>query len=373
MDRKAYINYLYTAVYQILIVVLPLITTPYISRVLGVENVGKCAYASTIVTYFILFAQIGLNIYGRREIALHQGAPEKRSLIFWQLFSIRCELFLAVGVFFCLYMFLLSHDEPILLWIYGVTLLSNMIDITWFFQGMEKFRLITLRNLFIRITSVVFVFCMIKSEKDIYLYAAIVACSDLISQVSLWISLKKVIVKIPFTMNGNMRHLKSSFIMFIPTVFNSLYTKMDKIMLGIMTNDVQVGLYSQAERIIDLLAGLFASMSVVFMPTIAKMIAEDDYTPYEKNEIEQHIKTAVETYFANQIYVGRKLSINRLESYILQYLFDEKYDIYEVEVEIETNSDANIDQETGQIKIEDYQRLYPNIIYTTIEYNYDDK
>ena len=104
-----------------------------------------------------------------------------------------------------------------------------------------------------------------------------------------------------------------------------------------------------------------------------KMIAKDDYTPYEKNEIEQHIKTAVETYFANQIYVGKKLSINRLESYILQYLFDEKYDIYEVEVEIETNSDTNVDQETGQIKIEDYQRLYPNMIYTTVEYNYDNE
>lgn len=104
-----------------------------------------------------------------------------------------------------------------------------------------------------------------------------------------------------------------------------------------------------------------------------KMIANDDFTPYEKNEIEQHIKTAVETYFAHQIHVGRKLSINRLESYILQYLFDEKYDIYEVEVEIETNSNAQINQETGQIQIQEYQRLYPNMVYTTVEYNYDDK
>lgn len=102
-----------------------------------------------------------------------------------------------------------------------------------------------------------------------------------------------------------------------------------------------------------------------------KLIAENDYTPYQKDEIEQHIKTAVETYFANNIYVGKKLSVNRLESHILQYLFDERYDIYEVDVEIEPNSSTNIDLETGQIKIEEFERLYPNMVYTTVEYNYE--
>lgn len=103
-----------------------------------------------------------------------------------------------------------------------------------------------------------------------------------------------------------------------------------------------------------------------------KMITEDDYTPYEKNELEEHIRTAVETFFANQIHVGRKLSVNRLESYILQYLFDERYDIYEVEVEIEANnSETEVNPETGQVIVKQFQRLYPNLIYTTIEYNKD--
>ena len=102
-----------------------------------------------------------------------------------------------------------------------------------------------------------------------------------------------------------------------------------------------------------------------------KMITEDDYTPYEKNEVEEHIRTAIETFFANQIYVGKKLSVNRLESYILQYLFDERYDIYEVEVDIDSNTDAEVNPETGQMVIKEFQRLYPNLIYTTIEYNKD--
>jgi hypothetical protein len=102
-----------------------------------------------------------------------------------------------------------------------------------------------------------------------------------------------------------------------------------------------------------------------------KIVVEKAYTPYEKDEIENSIKTAIETYFANQVYVGKKLSVNRLESYILQFLFDEQYDIYEVDIDIEDNSDLNVDFETGQLKVEPFQRLSPNLIYTTIEYNID--
>ncbi len=102
-----------------------------------------------------------------------------------------------------------------------------------------------------------------------------------------------------------------------------------------------------------------------------KILAEASYTPYEKNELENNIKDAVEMYFGNQIYVGKKLSVNRLESYILQYLFDAKYDIYEVDITIENNSNLVVDPETSQLKIEQFQRLYPNLIYTNIEYTID--
>lgn len=103
-----------------------------------------------------------------------------------------------------------------------------------------------------------------------------------------------------------------------------------------------------------------------------KMVSEKSYTPYEKDEIEHSIKDAVEIFFANQIYVGKNLSVNRLESFILQYLFDARYNIYEVDISIDNNSSLKVDSETGQLKIEEFQRLYPNLIYTTIEYTIDE-
>ena len=103
-----------------------------------------------------------------------------------------------------------------------------------------------------------------------------------------------------------------------------------------------------------------------------KIVSQDTYTNYQKDEMQQHIKTAVETFFANQLYVGRKLSINRLESYLLQYLFDEKYDIYEIEVDVQSQTELNVDPITEKIKIKEYQRLVPNLIYTTLEFNIDE-
>lgn len=102
-----------------------------------------------------------------------------------------------------------------------------------------------------------------------------------------------------------------------------------------------------------------------------KVLSEASYTTYEKSELEDSIKNAVEFFFSSQIYVGKNLSVNRLESYILQYLFDAKYNIYEVDISIENNSDLIIDPDTSQLKIEQFQKIYPNIIYTTIEYTVD--
>lgn len=100
-----------------------------------------------------------------------------------------------------------------------------------------------------------------------------------------------------------------------------------------------------------------------------KMLTNHDFTIYEKNELEHHIATAVEFFFSSQIHVGKKLSVNRLESHILQYLFDEQYDIYEVEVDINNVDNSNIDLETNQLKIKEYQKIQPNLVYTTVQYD----
>lgn len=99
-----------------------------------------------------------------------------------------------------------------------------------------------------------------------------------------------------------------------------------------------------------------------------KLLGEQIFTKYQQDEVAQHIRTAVELFFNGRVYVGKPLSVNRLESFLLQYLFDEKYDIYEVEIGVESNSDLKIDSITGQLSVEQFQKITPNLLSTTIEY-----
>lgn len=105
------------------------------------------------------------------------------------------------------------------------------------------------------------------------------------------------------------------------------------------------------------------------MHVTVKVTGDNMYTEYQTDEIEQHIFTATQLYFDNHMYVGKKLSRNRLEAFILQYLVDERYDIYEIDLEVEPNSDVQLDEETGQILVNEFERLVANRIYTKIEYN----
>lgn len=107
------------------------------------------------------------------------------------------------------------------------------------------------------------------------------------------------------------------------------------------------------------------------MDVTVKITGDNLYTEYQIDEIEQHIFSATQLYFDNQMYVGKKLSKNRLEAFILQYLVDERYDIYEIDLEVKPTSDAQIDEETGQILVNDFERLVANKIYTKIEYDGD--
>ena len=113
---------------------------------------------------------------------------------------------------------------------------------------------------------------------------------------------------------------------------------------------------------------VYANIDVIVRVTNDRM-----YTEYQANEIEEHVFTATQLYFDNQMYVGRKLSKNRLESFILQYLVDEKYDIYEIELKVTPQDESEFDEEKQQIKINEFERLVPNRIFTDIEYDVDDE
>ena len=183
-------NYLYNLTYQILTLILPLITTPYVSRVLGAEGIGIYSYTYSIVSYFILFGGLGIALYGKREIAYVQEKKEERKRIFYELVFFRA-ITLVIGIaVYCIF-FVNSEPYGVYYKIWLIELIATMIDISWFFQGLEEFKRTVVRNIIVRLASVTLIFVLVKAPSDLNKYLMIYAIADLIGNLSLWLYLPK--------------------------------------------------------------------------------------------------------------------------------------------------------------------------------------
>lgn len=157
-------NYLYNLTYQLLTLFAPLVTTPYISRVLGASGVGLNSYTYSVVAYFVLVAVLGTTDYGQREIAYLQDEPEARSRMFWEVFSLR-----TITSLFSLFLFFLftgKSEYRMLYLLQSINIFCVIADITWFFQGMEEFGKTVMRNILVRVLNIAFIFGFVKTASD---------------------------------------------------------------------------------------------------------------------------------------------------------------------------------------------------------------
>lgn len=266
-------NYLYNLGYQILALVLPLITTPYLSRVLGAENIGIYSYTLSITTYFILFGSLGVSMYGQREIAYVQDDLKKRSCAFFEIFIMKCiTLSISLGLFYL--SFCLDGQYHLYYLILILEIIANIVDISWYFQGLEEFKKTVIRNSLVKLISVVCIFLFVKSSNDLSKYFVIYVLSTFLGNLSLWMYMPRY-VKIQKVKSLNIkRHIKPALMLFIPQIATQVYTVLDKTMIGaIVSNKSEVGYYEQAQKIVKLLLTLATSLGTVMMPRIASTFA----------------------------------------------------------------------------------------------------
>lgn len=274
-------NFIYNTAYQIMAIVVPLITTPYLSRVLGAEYIGIFSYAFSVVYYFGLFAMLGVNNYGNRSIAAIRDDEDARSKTFWSIYFFQIVTSLMMFVLYVMYIAILCDDKTIG-WIMIPYIISCGLDINWFFFGIEQFKLTTIRNIFIKIFSIVGIFIFVKKPTDVYLYALIYVLSQFLSQVILWVSIGKYARKCKIHFSDITQHIKPNIILFIPLLAISLYKIMDKIMLGAIVSKVEVGYYESSERVIQVPVALINSLGTVMLPRISNLIANNERKQSEK-------------------------------------------------------------------------------------------
>ena len=160
-------NYFYNLSYQILVVILPIITTPYITRIFNSQELGDYGYYSSIVTYFILLATLGGANYGTKVISGNRNEISKN---FWGIYSLQFSATILSISLYCIFCLCLPFMQNPVAYILGLSLVSKGLDISWLFQGLEDFRKITVRNITVKLVGVTSIFLFVKSENDIYLY-----------------------------------------------------------------------------------------------------------------------------------------------------------------------------------------------------------
>ena len=236
-------NYIYNLIYQVVAIILPIISTPYISKVLGAKNIGIYGYTLSISAYFVLAGTLGMTLYGQREIAYLQKDKEKYSKVFFEIFFLKLLMMSISALIFYIFFVRGNNHYSVFYKILLLELLANALDVSWLFQGLEQFKKTVLRNLIVKVLSFACIFIFVKEKNDLPIYFLIYVLSILIGNLSLWISIPRYVCKVKIAFKDIFKHLPQTFIMFIPQVAIQVYTVLDRTMIGkIISDKTQINL-----------------------------------------------------------------------------------------------------------------------------------
>lgn len=266
-------NYIYNVIYQIVTLLIPIITIPYISRVLGSSGVGINAFTTSVIQYFILIGTIGISLYGNRTVAYVRDNKDELSRTFWGIFILKiittCSAFLAFLIFL-----LVIDDYQIIFLILSIYILAAAVDISWLYMGLEDFKKTVIRNLFVRVIGVVCIFIFVKTSNDLWKYVLILASSQFFGHLSLWAYLPKTVNRVKLTWNDIKKHLKPSIILFVPQIAIQIYLVLNKTMLGVLSSTNEVGYFDNADKVVKIVLSIVTAMGVVMLPRVSNSFAQ---------------------------------------------------------------------------------------------------
>lgn len=275
-------NFLYNVIYQLLILIIPLITAPYLSRVVGVSGVGIYSYTYSIVYYFMLLTMLGVNNYGNRTIAKVRGNKEELSKNFWGIYLFQLFMGLIMLLFYFLYLCLFNIEYKNIAIIQSLFIISAILDINWLFFGLEEFKKTITRNTIVKVSNVLLIFIFVKTKDDLWKYTLIMSGMTCVGQIILWNYAKEKISITKIKINDILIHIKPNLILFIPVIAISLYKMMDKIMLGFLTSVTEVGFYENAEKLVSIPTTIITALGTVMLPRISNIISNGETEKIEK-------------------------------------------------------------------------------------------
>ncbi len=280
MKKSVTANYIYMVIFQVLSLITPIITSPYLARVLGVSGTGIYSYTYSILNWFIIFASLGTSIYGAKEISKVRDDREKLSQTFFEIFSFQCFVNLLMLLLYYIVFSVINTDYRIFFYIQGINVFANLFNVTWLFTGIEDFRKIAFRSSLFRIITVILVLLIVKGSNSLYIYCVLMGVMNLLSNLYIFLCLKKHVLfnKKYITKQGIIKHIKPNIILFIPQIAISIYAVLDQSMIGFITGSTdEVAYYVKGEQFVKMFLYVVTTIGTVMMPRIANLFYNKDY------------------------------------------------------------------------------------------------
>lgn len=272
----------YQTIYQVLITCLPLITAPYLARVLGVTQQGVYSFTNSIVRYFTLFAMLGISNHGTRSIAEAGSNRTKRSEAFRNIYSLQFLTSIITLLLYLIYVIFLCKENKDIATIQSLAILACVFDIYWLFFGVEQFKTTVTRNIIVRVSVVALILLLVKKPEDLWIYAALMCGSTLVSNIVLWVLKRRLVDTLTINIQEAKNTLKPVLVLFVPLLAMTVYHVMDSTMLGILSDYDNCGYYYNADKVINIPLGIITGMSTVLFPRMVAIIKQESDSKYQK-------------------------------------------------------------------------------------------
>lgn len=265
-------NFMYQTIFQLVKIIIPIVTIPIVSGALGPEGVGIYNYTFSITQYFVLASGLGVTIYGNREIAIAWNKDKANiSKTFWEIFIFK---FAVTCIFMAIYfLIILFSDYRSYFFAQGLIIISVLLDISWFFMGIEDFKKTSLSNLVVQFLTLISIIIFVKDSNDTLLYTLIQSIGLLLSQLLVWIFVPNYIQRVKVSLKESFRHFFGAVQYFIPQVAISLYTNLNKTLLGIVLGSTAVGYYTNSLQLSTVFITIITTLDLVLLPHMTGLYA----------------------------------------------------------------------------------------------------
>ncbi|MCI8402400.1 MAG: oligosaccharide flippase family protein [Lachnospiraceae bacterium] len=277
LDKKIINNFVFQSLFQLVAILVPVITTPHLCRTIGAAGIGDYSYTYTVGTYFAMFCLLGMNTYGNRECAYVRDDKKKLSRVFWEVYGVQLlTSTLAVLAFLIFVVFFAKRCQDFL-WLQTIYIIGCALDVTWLFYGLEDFGKIVFRNILVKIAVMTAILTLVRTPDDTWLYVLIMSLSILASQLVLWPFVRQEIVIVKPEWPAVKSRIWPALRVSGPQLCYYVYIGINKLLVAHMIGMDAVAYLSNAEGMSRLPAGVVTALAAVLLPRVSNLYAKGEY------------------------------------------------------------------------------------------------